>query len=42
VFRKPQQNQAFNTNVLLAPLSGDNFLKILVQSASKPTANPNT
>ena len=34
---KPQQNQALNTNVLLAPQSGDNFLKISAESAGEST-----
>ena len=37
---KPQQNQAFGTNVLLAPQEGDNFLKINVESAKVQTRNP--
>ena len=42
MFRKPQHNKAFGTNVLLAPQSGDNFLKISFERARGSTANPNT
>jgi len=34
--------QPLNTNVLLAPQSGDNLLKISAESAGESTTNPNT